>query len=297
MNKPAKLETWMIRQRQGMSLDLKVKTSLLRIVAWYEYFNGDVYVAFSGGKDSTVMLNLVRSIYPKVPAVFCDTGLEFPEIKQFIRETPNVITLRPKLSFREVLDKYGYPLVSKEQAQYIEEIRNSKSDKLIKLRLEGNNKGQYILKYKWRYLLEAPFKISAQCCLVMKKRPSHFFERETGLKPFIGLLADDSRLRDMSYRAHGCNVFNLRRPTSRPIMFWLEEDIWNYLKLNNVPYSPIYDMGYDRTGCIFCLFGLHMEESTSRFDRMKKTHPKLYTYCMNKLGLKEVLEWYPVRKE
>jgi len=66
-----------------------------------------VYVSFSGGKDSTVLLHLVRSLYPEVPAVFCDTGLEFPEIKEFVRNTPDVTTIRPTMSFRKVLEIMG----------------------------------------------------------------------------------------------------------------------------------------------------------------------------------------------
>lgn len=68
---------------QSWDLDRKIQVTTARIMEWYEHYNGLVYVAFSGGKDSTVLLDLVRRIYPDVPAVFCDTGLEFPEIRQF----------------------------------------------------------------------------------------------------------------------------------------------------------------------------------------------------------------------
>ena len=83
------------------------------ITEWYKHWEEKVYVAFSGGKDSTVLLHLVRSIYPEVPAVFSDTGLEYPEIKAFVRSVENVVWLRPKMSFKEVIEKYGYPVVSK----------------------------------------------------------------------------------------------------------------------------------------------------------------------------------------
>jgi len=90
-----------------LPLHYKVAIALSKIREWYELHNGMVYVAFSGGKDSTVLLHLVRSLYPEVPAVFSDTGLEFPELRSFVRDTPNVVLVKPKLSFREVIEQYG----------------------------------------------------------------------------------------------------------------------------------------------------------------------------------------------
>jgi len=121
------------------------------------------------------------------------------------------------------------------------------------------------------------------------------YEKESVRKPFIGTMASDSRLRRQNYLKHGCNAFNLNKPLSMPLAIWQEADVWAYIKKFDLPIAPVYAMGYDRTGCVFCTFGCHME-SSSRFDRLKETHPKLYDYCMNKLGLKEVLEWYPTKK-
>lgn len=68
-------------------LQLKIEIARNNIVEWYEYWEGNVYVVFSGGKDSTAMLHLARSIYPETPAVFANTGLEMPEIVQFLKNT------------------------------------------------------------------------------------------------------------------------------------------------------------------------------------------------------------------
>lgn len=46
--------------------------------------------------------------------------------------------------------------------------------------------------------------------------------------------------------------------------------------------------------CIFCAFGVHLEEGENRFQRLSRTHPELHAYCMNKLGMKEVLEYINV---
>ena len=291
------MERWQLKQMQGLPLDIKIKKTELRIREFYEQFNGDVYTSFSGGKDSTVLLDIARNIYPNIKGVYCDTGLEFPEIKEFVRTVDNIDWIRPKMNFKEVLDKYGYPVISKEQSEYIYEYRTAKSEKTRNTRLNGNKWGMGKISKKWLYMIDAPFKISDMCCDVMKKRPFHIYERKTKLHPIIGTMADESHHRQTKYLKDGCNSFDVKRPNSRPLSFWLESDIWEYLKTKNVPYSKIYDMGYERTGCMFCMFGCHMEETPNRFQKMQKTHPKQYQYCMNQLGLKEVLEVYGVEYE
>ena len=285
----AKLERWQLEQRQGQPLDIKEQLTINRIRAYYERLKGNVYVSFSGGKDSTVLLHLVRSIYPNVPAVFVDTGLEYPEIRDFVKTIDNVVWLKPKMPFNQVIEQYGYPVISKETAQKIKEIRTTKSEKLKHKRLYGDEWGNGKLANKWQFLVNAPFKISDRCCHIMKKEPFKRYEKETGRCAIVGTMAADSRLRETSYLQHGCNSFE-GRPMSTPMAFWFETDVWDYIKKYSLPYSKIYDMGYLRTGCMFCMFGLHLNKS-SRFDRMSVTHPKIYNYCMEKLGLREVIRY------
>ncbi len=280
------MELWQLRQRQSLPLEAKIIRSQQRIREWYEYWNGQVYVSFSGGKDSTVLLHLVRSIYPDVPAVFVDTGLEYPEIRRFVKQTENVVWLKPKMNFRQVIEKYGYPVISKEISGWINDCRTGKTEKQ-KQRIEK-------ISDKWKYLVKAPFKISDKCCYVMKKQPAKQFEKETGLHPMIGNLAEESVRRTRDYLKTGCNAFEAKRPISRPLGFWTEADIWQYLKQFNVPYSRIYDMGEKRTGCMFCMFGVHLEPEPNRFQRMKRTHPAQWRYCMTKLGLAKVLDYIGV---
>ena len=88
------MEYWQLKQRQALPLDAKIEMSKRRIREWYDGMDGLIYVSFSGGKDSTVLLHLVRSIYPDTPAVFLNTGLEFPEIVRFVRKMENVTWLK-----------------------------------------------------------------------------------------------------------------------------------------------------------------------------------------------------------
>ncbi len=295
-----KIESWQLKQRQSLSLDLKIKMTKRRIREWYDYWKGEVYIGFSGGKDSTVLLNLVRSMYPGVEAVFVNTGLQFPEVRKFIKEFDNVTVLRPKMCHTEVLTKYGYPIISKSVSMAISRYRNTKFPLQKKLRLSGGfnpNTGRTqkmgVIPKKWHYLIDAPFKISEQCCYAMKKEPFARFEKKKELKPFIGIMADESNSRKMQYMKEGCNVFE-GHYKSQPLSFWLEQDIWNHIRKNEIPYCQIYNMGIKGTGCIYCMFGCHLEKEPNRFQMLEKTHPTYHNYCINKLGMGKILDYIKV---
>lgn len=287
---------WQLKQRQSLPLFAKIRMTENRIKQFYEHFQGNVYVAFSGGKDSTVLLNLVRKLYPDVPAVFVDTGLEYPEIRGFVKTIDNVTWLKPKMNFKNVLGKYGYPVISKEVSMAINRYRNTKYPLQKEYRLYGTKNGKKIgirgvIPKKWRFLIDAPFKISEKCCDVMKKEPVKKYYKETGNVPFIGTMTVDSDNRIMDYLSRGCNVFNSTIPQSRPLSFWNQTNIWEYLESFNTSYCKIYDMGERHTGCVFCMFGCHLDKRPNRFQRMFVTHTKLYNYCINKLGVGRVLDF------
>jgi len=279
---------------QALPLEVKIMKSKARIEEWYRYYCKQVYVSFSGGKDSTVLLHLVRTLYPDVVAVYSDTGLEFPEIRNFVKETENVVWVKPKMNFKEVIKAYGYPIISKEIALTIEYARKNSKWAIQKLNGEYTTYGNH---KKYKFLLDAPFKISSQCCMIMKKKPLKEFGHKTGLKPFIGTMASEGGMRESAYKKTGCNSFD--NGQSIPLGFWTEKDIWDYIKLYNLPYSKIYDMGYERTGYMFCAFGAHLEKGENRFQKMQRTHPKQYDYCMKPtdeggLGMAKALDYINV---
>ena len=320
-----------LRQMQSLPLEAKIMMTEARLRAWYDYWDGDIYVSFSGGKDSTVLLDIVRKLYPDIKAVFVDTGLEYPEIRDFVNSVDNVEWLHPvkwdrqqrkyvRTNFREVIREYGYPIVSKEIAECVQDAKKSlsKNDGSYTYRLKrlngelldkNGNKSKYNCP-KWKFLLDAPFNVSNLCCDIMKKNPTHDFEKRTGLHPVIGTLADESALRLQKWLKSGCNAFSNKRPVSQPLSFWREQDILEYLYKYKVNYAKVYgDIVYDgecyyttgvsRTGCMFCGFGCHLEKAPNRFQLMKETHPKQYEYCLRSveqggLGMAEVLDYIGV---
>jgi len=294
-----KVARWQLDQRQGQPLEIKIQMSKARIRQWYEHWDGEVFVAFSGGLDSTVLLHLIRSIYPNTSAVFHNTGLEFPEIVKFVKETDNVHWTQPKKRFPQVIEEYGWPVVSKRISRYIHDAMTLEpTSKTAHLRLTGyTSKGDYRPSYmiskKWRFLIDAPFPISHRCCDFLKKNPAKEAEKLYGA-PYLGMTTEEGDQRAQTYLRYGCNIYDSKRPRSWPIAFWRHQDVLDYIEQFGVPYSTIYDMGYTRTGCYVCPFGVHLEDPPNRFQRMKETHPKLWSHCMDRLGLKKVLDFIKV---
>jgi 3'-phosphoadenosine 5'-phosphosulfate sulfotransferase (PAPS reductase)/FAD synthetase len=276
---------------QGLPLDAKIEATKRRIREWLDVYP-DARVAFSGGKDSTVLLDIARQVSPGILASFANTGLEFPEIVEFVRSTPNVVEVRPKMDFLTVVQKYGYPVVSKENAHRIDQLQrlpaDGKTAMLYKTGVTSTGRKAFNpFPKKYLRLVDCGIKISPACCKIMKLDPMCPSE------PWIvGTMASEGRQRRLSYEKSGCNVFDRANPRSRPMSFWTENDVWDYIRGNQLPYSRIYDMGYHRTGCMFCMFGLHMEARPNRFERMAVTHPGLFRYCMDgPLKLREVIRF------
>lgn len=415
-------------QMQMLPLSAKIRMTEHRIRAWVDEYGIDgVYVSFSGGKDSTVLLDIARRLYPEIKAVFVDTGLEYPEIRQFVKRFNNVDWLKPRITFMQVIEKYGYPFISKEvsecvygakkflarggyrlfyrkgcgsgegqkeevsvrvqqthgtwkvcadqrvggQTTSIESLGDWESIPvrakiLFGIMTKGNIPSGARSRFsceRYKFFLEdgAP-EISSECCKVMKKAPVHTYTRRTGRKPITAQMASESRLRTQQWLKNGCNGFDMKSPISNPMSFWTEQDVLMYIRNAQDEYDrnlrlcnmkvgsarerrkrkecrkwvrnhqrleicsvygrivsddeesgqmTIYDMdsgifdlerptlyttGCERTGCMFCGYGCHLEKSPNRFEKMKVTHPKQYEYIMKPkekggLGYKEVIDW------
>lgn len=209
-----------------------------------------------------------------------------------------------------------------------------KKGKATKETIPNKSKKSVYSCSRYQFFLDAPFEIGQQCCRIMKKGPMEKYHKETGRKPITGMMASESRLRTQKWLKQGCNAFDAKKPMSMPMSFWFEQDVLEYIYKNKIEIAPVYGdvvvdyegmgeldgqmrlddlsedfgvfdlerplyktTGCDRTGCMFCGFGCHLEKpGEGRFERMKKTHPKQYDYIMRPwseggLGYKEVIDW------
>ena len=193
----------------------------------------------------------------------------------------------------------------------------------------SKDRSRYNCKRYMFFLDEGAPEISHMCCNVMKKSPVHTYARKTGRKPITAQLACESRLRSQQWLRNGCNGFDMKNPISNPMAFWTEQDVLLYIYENHLPIASVYgdvvidyeasgrienqltweDLGLfelekpvlkttgcNRTGCVFCGFGCHLEKGQGRFERLKETHPQLYEYIMKSweeggLNYKEVIDW------
>lgn len=250
--------------------------------------------------------------------VFVNTGLEYPEIQKFVstyadwlrREFPRVtvelVRLRPKMNIRQVVTKYGYSIVSKEIADCIADAkRNPDGLRMKRLRGEAIRRDGKPSAYnceKREFLLYAPFGISAKCCSVMKKSPLKTYAHQADLQAMVATMAAESRLRMTYWLKTGCNAFDGKRLMGRPMSFWTEQDVLRFIVDRQIPIASVYGdivasdgendydatlidcklhcTGCQRTGCMFCAFGAHLEKGENRFERMKHTHPKHYEFCI-----------------
>ena len=283
-----------LRRLQKQPYEWKVDHALdvIREFVEHEGVNG-VYVSFSGGKDSLVLLHLVRYIYPDVPAVFANTGIEFPEQVKFVREFQNVTEVYPVKHFPKILKEDGIVYPSKEVAMYVKAAKGGAKyavNGLHGLDLDGKESRYKERFKKWAFLLGCGVKISPDCCKLMKEKPMMNYEKKTGRSPIIGTRAEESFRRSVGWMKAGCNSFKGKRHKSTPLSLWLESDVLRYVEENGIKLSPMYsEAGLKRTGCMFCPVPI-AHGDLRNIEYARKHHPKIYAAIMEKHGLKAMLE-------
>lgn len=325
-----KMDMQTLKMLQSLPHEIKVGKSKLRIEEAIDRFGADgLYISFSGGKDSTVLHYLVAEVEHelwgelRIPRVFCDTGLEYPELKAHVtalfKTLPEGIgaIIRPDKSFKQVLTHYGYPVLSKSHSFAIRKLtKQNLSERYRNKILWGDERGSMgRLPEKYHYLLDADFDISEQCCDVMKKKPFYKYEKDTGRIPIMGVMAVESVVRRTRYlNDGGCNAFENKRPQSKPLGFWVEQDILQFIYERKIQIPSVYGKvikevipvdllttqtvysltGVKRTGCMWCMLGCQCEEKgNNRFHQMKESHPQLYNYCINGGQYNELGRWIP----
>lgn len=244
------------RQRRLLSIEAKIQWAMNTLKDWYDYWDGDVYLALSGGKDSQVVgeiLDMMGGKYAKIPRVFSNTGLEMPEIVRHVRgylakeRGWNVVEVRPKKTYQEVWQEEGIPLVSKKVARQIRTLKAGPTGNGDTYRLydEGiTSKGyaapNWKLAKKWRHLVDNPeIKTTEKCCDYLKKDPMKNFEKETGLKGrcITGMMADEGGYRSSMTK---CNTFEGKTTRSTPLVFWTDSDIWEFVETRKIRICEVY---------------------------------------------------------
>ena len=272
-----------LKQRQSWTFDQKLDHAVATVENFFSRLDGRCFVSFSGGKDSTVLLDLVRRFVDKnCPAVFCNTGAEYPDVVNFVHSFDNVIIIKPEHTFKEIIEQRGFPLVSKEQSRYIRQARHTKSEKLraMRLNVDGEKRKFGFISKKWRYLVHQPYDVSEECCDILKKRPFKKFCKERNLRPLIATTCDESLLRaEMYVRRGGCSSFEKDKEASYPLSIFLDSDIYEYIHKFNLRLCDLYKKGFVRTGCMACGFGAHVDKE--RFKLLNRTCPRVAKKILN----------------
>ncbi len=280
-----------LKYLQKLPLEEKITLSKNLIVSCMETFGEQVYISFSGGKDSTVLSSLVCSLKPDILHLFSDTGCEYPETLSFVEEErqrgKNIVPVRPVCrdgsvwTFERVVATYGYPLFSKAIANGIRTYRHAKTP------ITKQHALDYLGRMYPKALSYLDYNISDLCCEKLKKAPlKRMAKRMQTQCSIIGTLAEESQVRKRDWIAYGSNIFFQKKDNQcRPLSFWTERDIWDYIELYKIPISALYGQGYQRNGCMFCGFGLCAERrkfGINRFERLSLTHPKEYDYMVSR---------------
>lgn len=276
-----------------MNLESKIiQTRYLIRQAVMEFGLDKVYISYSGGKDSTVLSHIAKNMYPNILHLFANTTNEYPETIQHIKwekeeNGTNIITVLPidakgeTWTFKRVVETYGYPMFSKRVSNAIRTYQHALSERT------KQNAQWYIDRNFKKYEKYKELPISDKCCDKLKKEPLRRKAKQLGLQcTILGILASESYQREKDWLEYGCNVFHERKDNqSRPLSFWNDEDILEYIKRYNIKVPKLYDMGYSRNGCMYCGFGVQLEpEGQNRYQRLKETHPVQYQYFISNFG-------------
>lgn len=282
----------------------KLTNAMHRIEELYAETDGKCYVSFSGGKDSTVVLAIVKlcqELYTvgDIPAVFSNTGIELGVINDFVEWVkvnyyPNVEIIRPEKSFDWVIKTYGKPIKSKMKSKDLRQYHYGKrSDALLLLLLFGLCRtGKQSVKHKFGdkdlHMLhdDFPIKPSNLCCEYMKKQPFEKYAKDTGkLGAIQGIRIAEGGARDSAANVRVnsggklCTWVKHGIIQKAPIIDWTDEDVEQFIKEYNVPLSDAYTKyGFDRTGCMACPYSRHIDRD---LEYLYNHEPNRYKAAMH----------------
>ena len=300
---------------QALPYEVKIKRAELRAREYIEKLDDmelNAHVSV-GGLDSIVLLLFLRHIGIDVPAISV-SALEDKSIQRIHREL-GVISIPPGKPKVQILQEYGFPVISKKIAGRIDTLqRPTEKNKTVRHAIitgECGAQGHYAknsrmkLPQKWLELFAgyenetenvnykiAPFKVSNKCCLYMKEQPCDRWAKEHKSRPYLGLMASEGGQREEALTEHGCNYFGKGVIRSAPFAPFLRQDLLQlaldlkapvpeiYGTIERRPDGTLYTTGAQRTGCSMCGFGVHMETRPHRFDQLRVRNQKEWEFWM-----------------
>jgi 3'-phosphoadenosine 5'-phosphosulfate sulfotransferase (PAPS reductase)/FAD synthetase len=195
-----------VEQRIHWTLSQKIDHSLYIIDSFIAQYP-TCTVSFSGGVDSTVLLFLTRMINKDRKGIFVNTTNELSEILKFVKTVENIETILPEITFTQVVEKYGFPLISKKVSCMLNHLKHptnnnaaSRQLHLTGIKRDGTKSTAFLLAKKWKHIIAAPYDVTDKCCYYLKKKPLHRIEGGS----LVGTMATDSMMRKMVYMQTGC---------------------------------------------------------------------------------------------
>ena len=253
----------------------------------------EYYLSYSGGKDSHLLYWFIKEYAPEfkdIKIVGINTYMEHPEIRTRIYDNCDEV-LMPVLKPMEIKEKYGIPCFSKEQDFYIyyyqKAIREGREPaKTYQDKINGTYRTGYSISKRAReYILSGKaHKITHMCCYYLKKEPARRFEKETGLKPILGVRGNESALRRKQYTS----CFTKDKKFT-PIWDLSNELLDEIYKEYNIEIPKVYDY-VERTGCMGCPYGSYKHDTEKELalinDNQKKFVCEYFKESYDVLGVK-----------
>ena len=236
------------------------------------------YIAFSGGKDSTVLSALIDMALPqnKIPRVYANTGIELNMIRDFVlamqKADPRVVIIKPSIPIKQMLEQYGYPFKSKEHAKWVDMFQRNGRTQSIENYCHSEKRDKELFRTCPKILLyqfteENTLRISDKCCVNLKEKPLEKYSKENH-KPYgiNGLMQDEGGRRAYSkcLSFHGDKLF-LFQPMAPLTKEWEEWFIREYnVKICDIYYPPY---NFVRTGCKACPFALYLQNELDSLEQ------------------------------
>lgn len=294
----------------------KVQWAADVVEAWKEVCEeyGKNYAVSVGGLDSITLLAFVREVLGEdVPGISVSV-LEDKSIQR-VHDEMHVTKIAPLKSKVQILQEYGFPVVSKLASAKISRLQTpGDTSPIIKAYMTGDmgawgNYGhneRFKLPDKWVELFGglykefrpdldckvAPFKVSDQCCYWLKELPAMQYQQEHNIFPFLGLMQSEGGRRQYSLRMHGCNYVGETTARSCPFNFFGRQDILQlaldlhihvpeiYGEIVRDPDGTLRTTKAQRTGCSMCGYGIHLDPRPHKFDFLREQNPKEWEFWM-----------------